>query len=529
MTSFVDDFQALDLPWIPYLAGGGSILAVGDGDYLVTTAAGNYLVYGTASLGPISAVSDAATAVITCAAPHGWTIGQQFGVQLEGFDLTGVYSGLDGYLTATATSTTEFAVAVDTSTGGGYTPTGNEVVTVAGGLTGSDQELEISFSQAAEGSGPLLFGRFDATGSLTTYTQGYGCALIYDVGGGRTLWLYKVNALTGDLEALASVDVAEHLELVGDSDLGVRQTLRFVIVNETDSGRRLPEMKAVLLRAYVNEDEDDRPALEIRDLGVTESGESPGFHRGPGTWAVSFASSNLRIHAFAGRDDYVLQDGEYKRGHRTLAELRAATQMLITRGTTAVFEPKVYNAAIEDALMELRDTLGRNAMFLQRMEEHTLTQDADSLVTLPRDIHTINDIYDGTSKYAVAWRFVAYDADGRMRIHMPEQPSGRSFLINYIAGWDTMNDDDDPCPVPRQWDELVRLSAAMRLVGDSGVDAAFEQRLRERYVLKLQSIRTHANRVRYNDMTRITTHPHRQGGSGLYRRSGGPVHLRGRW
>ena len=387
-----------------------------------------------------------------------------------------------------------------------------------GTVTGTGQALETKCYSLGESSTHtvIMWARFVGAGGppFTSFSAGYGLSLTWNADGTRTLAIVKAET-SSTIVILASTTVT--LESLNDTDLGVLQHLRLNVV-DLEPQSQLPEA-LVLVRCYVNNEDDGNPDLEHVDMGRSTTGASPitASHRTAGTYALSFgAASDIQYDAFAGRDDFVLADyGYYGRQYHTLSELRTmVTRKISQNGITNYGSNgnETLNDAINDATDEVLRELGDKAEFRRRLDTYTLTADTTThLTTMPHDVGRVFGIFTGTNQQPVEWRLISEDSLGRLQMLIEPWPSSTALVVDYWNRYSPMTLDTDYCAVPAQYDEAVRLGAILRLGAEDDRDIKYHALMEKRWSRALEQIHTDMSRIRAQRKQRVAAVPPKLG------------------
>lgn len=373
-------------------------------------------------------------------------------------------------------------------------------VATASEPTGAGQEFEAFVAGASnlDGNGIIIWNRFDTVADYdpTVPTVGYGLSLGWNTDGTRPLSLIKINKATAALELLATLSNVTLDTGPGGTDIGYAQLIRLVTVTLGDG--------SVLVRGYVNQDDDSDPTIEAVDRGQVTTGASATMHLDAGTYAITLSgTSTVSVDRVTVRDDYVLSGfSDYKTGRRTLSELRTNLKLKMDRGIASNLSDEYLNTVLNDAVEHEMDDLADLATFTRKMRTEALTEDAAQLVTLPYDVDTIIDIYDASSNQPVEWRLIHVDSANRAVIHMPRSPGGESYQILYNEKWEPMEEDTDECVIPQRFDEIVVLGALLR-VGTADRDARYTRGIEELYRARKKAVRKKLNSRQRNQKAQL--------------------------
>jgi len=404
-----------------------------------------------------------------------------------------------------------FTLAQDGSGGGDIelfntfaTPSVNDEVVVATQTTTvpttHNQEISVLFASSTEEEGgrnySITCGTFtDGTGASwgvgARFTYGASglrtLDIIADSGGGVVFGGSPASFLTKDVTSLTeTADVAGS----GVTDLLVLQEMRF-IVTTIEGGMRL--------RAYINEDDDDQPTLEYRDYRDPHEYTGSTF----GSWYFAFGDSFARalklseVHArdYEEKIPEAIQLGD----RHSLSEIRAN---VLTRvdgssvGTDRASDTAFMNELINSTVEEIIDEVGDVALFMQPVEEMTLTVDADRVATLPAYVDRVFTIVEIDKEFSTPWHFLGYTTDETVQVIFEkgyDATSGR-HRVHYQMKYQRMDADDDLCIIPRRFTEAVVYGTILRIAEYDTNDSLHQQTLL-RYQQKLKQIKQAMNRV----------------------------------
>ena len=381
------------------------------------------------------------------------------------------------------------------------------VVTFQTLLSSTDQrQRAVVYSLAQSATNYIiLWNRFDPRRTPATQSEGfkygYGCGLFWNADGTRSLKLLKINYSTSALVILASSD---DITLIGDDDdedIGVGQLITFDTIDVSGDGAK----GTVQLNAYLNTIEDTDATLSYTDVGSTQGTAPvnvpfPPNDERPGTFAVTFgegdSSGLLSVHvdSWEGEDGFRYYEKAKPLG-RTLLELRTNIKSQVASGGNTNYDDDFIDDMINDSIAEVLDELGQKNEFSRALKTITLTCDSDYLVTLPHYMDSVVAIYDGTSKNAVQWRLISRNENDQVVIHMEDNPAGSSYQIAYLKRWTPLSDDGDVCPIPRRWDDVVRMGVLLRVGGEDDRDGRYEKSLDKRYARRLVQFKRYATRM----------------------------------
>lgn len=242
--------------------------------------------------------------------------------------------------------------------------------------------------------------------------------------------------------------------------LGERQWLRLIVTSVSGG---------LLARAYLNQDDDDRPTLTAtidRDL-VTPVVAVTAIY---GAWWFGFgdgsaASGDVALLGIAGGDYDVADDHEPQRireDQPTLSVARERVRRHYEASTnTALLDP-VLNDAITDTVEDLINLCGDACWFLVREEAVALAPDTNGIVTLLPKMRRIHEIRHPTFEQKVRYRYM-YDTDEGAPVVMLPTTLSATYNIRYTLRHAQIVDDTDRLPIPREYLEMVTIGACQKL------------------------------------------------------------------
>lgn len=241
--------------------------------------------------------------------------------------------------------------------------------------------------------------------------------------------------------------------------VGYPQQLRLV-VTAIDNG--------LLARAYVNEDDDDRPTLsavidrDLLDTGVADQEFGAiwmGF--GPSTGA---AGDQAVLGVFGGdydaSEDHVAQ--ELREDQPTLETLRQRVRRHYESSTNTSLLDEQLDDAITDAVEDLLNLCGDQAWFLVREASLTITPDTNGVAELQPVMRRVHEIVDGTNRKQVWFKLLYHSTQGAPVVRMNTTASG-TYLVRYTLRHAQIKQPYDPLPIPREYQEAVVMGACQKL------------------------------------------------------------------
>lgn len=360
---------------------------------------------------------------------------------------------------------------------------------------GANQEFEavVAGLSNLDGNSVSLWCRFDETVDYNPdiATTGYGLSLLWNTDGTRKMGLLKINKATKAIEDMGTVTVVLK-DGTGDADLGANQIIRLVVVT-------LPDDR-VLLRGYLNEDDDGEPTIEAVDVGRSVTGASSTVHRGAGTYAITLGgTTTVMIDSVTMRDDYVLSAfGDFQVGYRTLSALRTELIRSTERGATSSLDSEYLNILINQTVKAVMNEIEDIAQFSRKMRVFALAEDTDKLVEMPYDVDRVLEIYDRDTRLPVQWKVVNTTSNNRLSVTISPPPAGRDYQVDYIEKWEPMSLDTDLCVIPEKFDEVVIAGASVRLARadrdrrfTAAMEATYAQVLRAMKIALNSQLRGH--------------------------------------
>lgn len=277
-----------------------------------------------------------------------------------------------------------------------------------------------------------------------------------------------------DIVLDGSVD-ADGFEGLMDGTLGVRHRLR-ILVDTDDAGLRA--------RAFVNQDDDDKPALSVfidRDFPGTGIVAQPygcwwiGF--GPGAATTGdLAVSGIYGDDFAPTTDIETQD--LRSDQPTLGEASRETKLRFLGTTQVSADSNVVDQAIRDTIEDIVTAHGENAWFMRRTETLALTVDTIGRTTLQprmRRVIWVKDAYGCD----IQWRLLDHTTSGAPRLDVSGYPTSNyevHYLMRHVQAWEPHH----VLPLPREFFECLIQGACMRMAGQYNTLDKF-QRFRAEY------------------------------------------------
>jgi hypothetical protein len=278
--------------------------------------------------------------------------------------------------------------------------------------------------------------------------------------------------------------------------MGALQDLRFTVTTE-DIGVRL--------RVFLNDDDDASPLLSVLDIsGLTPNSDFP---KAAGTWGFGIGGGAMGIDTWEATDKFVIPAESTYQG-RTLEQLRNATKDEISRGGNTNLTDAYLNAQINSAQQEVMVSIGQLALFTRREEVMTFSSTDEKTVEFPQTVEMITEIMYSPSRVPVAWRLEGYTETNSVRIVLGENPAANSYLVRYHKRWKDLLADTDRCIIPRMFDEVIVISAALRVAARSA-DARWEGSLVARYRAAMLRMRAYLNRLKTSEKNRVRVRSNR--------------------
>lgn len=297
--------------------------------------------------------------------------------------------------------------------------------------------------------------RVGVGGADATPTYGYGIELLYGASGARTLRLYRSNAggFGGtQVSYLASASVATSTlkavipPAVSESDLGVIQEIR-VVVRKVDAG--------VLLRGYLNEQDDNKPTLEFldrRDWPTTF-----------GNWYFYLGSSpvarTLCVTYFEAEDIDTSTEVTLRKDRLTWPQVLAKVRLRYdgTATSTSLDENLVKefaNATQKEIVQQLGDP-----WFMTPTEALSTTLLADGRSAMPEFVARVLEVYssqtiptEGVEPQKAAWAYGGPSSEGRETVRFGGVAVGS---IKYRLRLTDMATDTDQTVIPSEHEDAL--------------------------------------------------------------------------
>lgn len=400
----------------------------------------------------ISSVTPGNPTVITLANPHGksfptltsaWSFLEVTGVTITvGPDINGIT-----YARLTGTNTIELDF---DSTGGSYTG-------------GTVNDLGMGFH---------LQARMNTDVNTTLYapTRGYFAQLVWDLAGARKLNIRKYDqgsevllTAQGVSVEVASVDVTSlsNKDSSG-SDFKITQDLRLIV---SDDDRRFGSVR---IKAYLNELDDEKPTIDIVDLGQettsppvsTSSSSIPGA--GPFGWQLLSQEIGLNLFEVS---DFAVESSRAMQATgvtMTLEEIADKVKLRLERSTSSSFPDTLYQEWVKEAQWEIVNELGMMCMFLRNRDVYELGA-ADETINggvnryiLPKEIRYVESVKSLNTQQEMNWDFVHQDKNGRQVIDIRVDDRGSGpWDITYIAWPERLESITDNVSIPKEWSNVL--------------------------------------------------------------------------
>tara|TARA_R110000803_G_scaffold54250_3_gene110919 strand:- start:4152 stop:5738 length:1587 start_codon:yes stop_codon:yes gene_type:complete len=493
MVNLTEDFSTLsDSVWTKVLNQDSDIQATNGLGFAIDgptpnfySGDGNYLFPNT-EIGIISVVDDTlGNTNFQLSGPHGQVVNDLFYIHIAGNTSSVTPPEINGYHVASSTGTDTFKVlGLDISSL--ISVIGDGVCRVPRILSGTSQETQCLGLATVEGAtnGIMLWSRLHKSGGpLLNLRAGYGFQAIWGIDGARTLLLWKVDSTSGTLQIMKSITGVDFID--ADDNLHRLQHLRLVTYDHADTVGG--EVTRVVVRGYLNEDDDALPTIEYVDRGSEEGNP---IHRDPGTFGLSFTVvSQVVVDSWEGTDEYVIPAFGIQKGEcRTRLEFRESLYALMSRANNNDIDTDRANMAIEYAISHVHNDMGDDALWRIKSRKFDLTAATDGTIELPWDIDRVIQVFETTGKYRVPWAEVIHDGDGDRRYIAIGNGLSGVFYVRYLERWEQLDEDTDCLPIPRRHDEVALLAAGMRMARHEH-DQGFEASLRGDYTIALDGLK----------------------------------------
>ena len=338
---------------------------------------------------------------------------------------------------------------------------GNKIVVTSDLPTGTQQEVEGFVALTAVSANhvaPELWLRVGTTG--TNFVKGYGLRLTLTAATAVTLEILHTTGPAETITTLADVTGLAPAQ-VAASGANIWQHIRLVCFERlTDSDA--PEQVETTLRAYLNEEDDNAPALEF----VHRSVATP-IWREAGTFAIRFRHVDGRIDSWAGHDAYAGPTADVLPADKTtLGAMRAQLEQKVTLGGLSNNDAAVVNQMIVESCRAIINRLGDKALFMERLKQVQLTSTGTAyLLTAPRDVVRIMGIYDIANGYPLSFEPLTFDEKGRQMLRLDDSASATAVWLHYFGKFLVPTSDSDLLPIPSTYDECILMGALMRFAG----------------------------------------------------------------
>jgi len=360
----------------------------------------------------------------------------------------------------------------------------------------AEQELRCSCVSYTDGADAwvALYARLDDTISVTSFDAngGYECQLNWDTATTADILLYRYERSAATRTLLSTTSVTANMNSPVQGGL---QNLRFTVTSE-DVGVRL--------QAFVNDDQT--PIVNSLDLGPSSGIDAT--TKAAGTWGFGVGEPGVGVDTWEATDKYVIPSLSVHQG-RTLEQLRNATKDEISRGGNTNLTDAYLNAQVNSAQQEVMVSIGQLALFTRREETMTFTSEDSKTVEFPQTVEMITEIMHSPSRVPVAWRLEGYTVQNAVRILLGENPNGGgTYIVQYHKRWGDLINDTDRCVIPRMFDEVIVISAALRVAARSA-DARWEGSLVARYRAAMLRMRAYLNRLKTSEKNRVRVRSNR--------------------
>ena len=434
----------------------------------------------------------------------GYSMGRNISTTISKFSTTGANTNIElksGLLTRAIGEYIRFTIAGDS----GLDPSINGTYV---GLVTSAVEVRI-FAQTHTGTmtpGTTIvisdcffsvMSRVDSDITTTAFSPlgGYKAELAYD----QTAFTAKLYRWERDSFALtllktAAVDLVVNTLDANTSDgLGVLQELRLTVVDEASGGTRL--------KVYVNGDDDSLPAIEfVDDVEVTT--------KVAGVWGFELGATSTGIDAWYASDKFADADDGNQHVGRQLSELRVDLRDEITRGTGTSLDDAFLDRAVNRAVQFVMKSLGSLAWWRQREETMTLTSVDTRTFELPPYVESVEAFFRAEDRHPHGnsiWAIGPNAQGTALKFQSALNFDGQAVIVRYYLKWTEMEVDTDRCPIPREHDELVVISAAMNIARRTG-DQSWMTTLNAFFGTLLKTSKTELNRQKRQQKTTLRVH-----------------------
>lgn len=512
-------------PWIKVVNSTSDIISLNGQAHSIDNGAGtdvgngNYLFYATEQIAITSITSVSGGVDIALQRTHEYlTVGYPVMVRLSG---TTVFDGVQTLLVVDDTT-----LHLVTGIGSGWT-NGTAYLNLASGIgnRNSIQAANVLVSDVGSFNYVALWSRFQASGGpAASLLRGYALILKWTSSTVRELQLLRTDPVSGlaGAQIVDSKTTGLRLHSFNSSDVGVSQRLVF-IVTDNDEGIG-GEASGVLLRGYLNAVDTNgnldfaSPDVEFVDRG---SGVAPVFQEA-GTWAITFGqSAEVFVDSWKARSDFVWPSSGVARPavYQTMLELKTQVRLIASRGPATNINDDLLTMAIQDAASEVMDRWGADAPFMVAIETIEDLDWSSGVYTMPGRVAEVLGIWDAAN---IPVRFQRYGRDESGRLQVVANSAATTLTIRYRRQPAPMVDDESFCPIPREFDEVVRYGAALRVI-EQRKNALFYETIKIRYEERMATIMARFNYETQQDGIAVRID------NGIYPSLGLPASYRPSW
>lgn len=382
--------------------------------------------------------------------------------------------------------------------------------------TGVDQEVAAWITSAEEESTTTMgcyvdvgLGALKTPANIATDPLGIYARLRWDDDGSRVLSIRHFLRNGSDTEAASAtlvlsggVEASGYEGVLTDTgEAGTLQQLRLIVTAES-SGLRC--------RAFVNENDDDRPTLEclLASDFVNPTATSTDY----GAWWFGFgdasAARKLAVAQIYGADydqDTDSLEQELREDQVTLAELRQRVRTRYEKSANTSLSDDMIDFHIRDEVEQILNRLGDVAHFAVREETLDLAPDSLCEVTLYARMKRVIGLRDASTGANQWFTFKRLGTDGAPVI-MIEGGQSKSYKVRYLMRHRQMMHPQDVCPIPREHTEVLVVGACLRLA-EQDRNANMQQTFLARHEMLYREMIRDMNR--HGDQMRTRMDPRR--------------------
>lgn len=276
------------------------------------------------------------------------------------------------------------------------------------------------------------------------------------------------GTIASGLPRLAVADITDRIFTREDSP----STFTRYLVAQQLRMRVDPQQGGVLIRAYVNNDDDSKPDLQLvvkqepnTDYAITWNSKGYWFFGVTGAAGVGPAADQALVLEFSAEDLTVETVSSFFRDRPTMLDLIGRTKAKFSgssRSTGTVAEN--IRLALIDAQNELLDRCGGKAFFLRNVGSLTFEASGTAgIVLAPSHVARIHLVLDSSQRELP---FAVIGQQGGRLLVQFGVAAGAAFLTEYELRVPPFEGDEDRTVIPSRNSEALVLTAALKLATD---------------------------------------------------------------